>query len=147
MPTDHSLAPLADVPDSQRRDGGPELVIGCKDAVIPMPVPLRRRHEICEPVKKLTRREFDHAISSWPRGLSRAARADPVGGLVSGEHVADFGCAAARVTINREPLQREGRAGAIPQKVLQALKIARHVAVYERDPHARIDGKTAVLNF
>jgi hypothetical protein len=45
MPTGHSLAPLADVPDRQRRDGGP-----------------RPR----------------------PRGLSRAARADPVGGLVSG---------------------------------------------------------------
>jgi hypothetical protein len=27
MPTGHSLAPLADVPDSQRRDGGSELVI------------------------------------------------------------------------------------------------------------------------
>jgi hypothetical protein len=39
--------PLADVPDRERRDGGPELVIVHKDAVIPMPVLARRRHEMC----------------------------------------------------------------------------------------------------
>ncbi len=51
MPTGHSLAPLADVPDGQRRDG--------------------------EPVEELKRREFDDAIRSRPRGLSRLALADP----------------------------------------------------------------------
>jgi hypothetical protein len=60
MPIGHRLAPLADVPDCQRRDGGPELVIGCKDAWLvsrqgAMPVPPRRRHEIREPVKELKR--------------------------------------------------------------------------------------------
>ena len=54
MPTGHSLAPLADVPNGQRRDGGPELVIRRKDAVIPMPV-LARRYEIGEPVEELKR--------------------------------------------------------------------------------------------
>jgi hypothetical protein len=42
-----------------RRDGGPELVIRRKDAVIPMPVLARRRHEIGEPVEELKRRELD----------------------------------------------------------------------------------------
>ena len=51
-----------------------------------------------------------------------AARADPVGGLVWGQHVADTGDAAARVTSYREPLQREGRTGAIPQEVFKARK-------------------------
>ena len=32
MPTGRGLLPLADVADRQRRDGGPELVIGRKDA-------------------------------------------------------------------------------------------------------------------
>ncbi len=82
-----------------------ERLTGREHSVIPVPVLARRRHEIGEPVEELKRRELDDAVGSRLRGLSRAARTDPVGGLVSGEHVADFGCAAARVTINREPLQ------------------------------------------
>ena len=74
MPTGRSLAPLADVPDSQRRDGGPELVIRRKDAVIPMPVLARRRHEIGEPVEELKRREFDDAIGPRDRYESLARR-------------------------------------------------------------------------
>jgi len=85
MPTGHSLAPLADVPDRQRRDGGPELVIRRKHPVIPVPVLPRRRHEIGEPVEELKRREVDDAVRPRSRGRSRAARADPVGGFVSGE--------------------------------------------------------------
>jgi hypothetical protein len=50
MPAGRGLLPLADVADRERSDGGPELVIGRKDAVIPMPVLARRRHEIGEPV-------------------------------------------------------------------------------------------------
>ncbi|MBM4013237.1 MAG: hypothetical protein FJ286_18070 [Planctomycetes bacterium] len=51
----------------RRRDGGPELVIGGKDAWPvssrqAMPVLVRRRHEIGEPVEELKRREFDDAI-------------------------------------------------------------------------------------
>ena len=79
MPTGHSLAPLADVPDSQRRDGGPELVIRRKDAVIPMPALARRRHEIGEPVEELKRRELDDAIGSRPRGLPPTTPPDTVG--------------------------------------------------------------------
>jgi hypothetical protein len=51
MPARRGLLPLADVPDRERRDGGPELVVGCKDAVIPMPVLPRRRDEIGEAVQ------------------------------------------------------------------------------------------------
>jgi len=115
------------------------LAIGCKHPVIPVPVLARRRHEIGEPVEELKRRELDDAVRPRPRGRSRAARTDPVGGLVSGEHVADFGCAAACVTCHRESLERKGWPGPIPQQVLQALKIARHVAVDERDPNTGID--------
>jgi hypothetical protein len=35
-----------------------------------------------EPVQELKRRELDNAVGPWPRGLSRATRADPVGGFV-----------------------------------------------------------------
>ena len=91
MPTGHSLAPLADVPDRQRRDGGPELVIRRKHPVVAMPVLPRRRHEIGEPVEELNWRELDNAIGPRPGGLSAAAGPDPVGGFVSGEQVADLG--------------------------------------------------------
>ena len=47
MPTGHSLAPLADVPDRQRRHGPPELVVGCKRPLILVPVLARRRAEGC----------------------------------------------------------------------------------------------------
>jgi hypothetical protein len=77
MPAGHSLLPLADVADRERSDGGPELVIGRKDAVIPMPMLPRRRDEIGEPVQELKRRELDDAIGPRPRGRSRAARTDP----------------------------------------------------------------------
>ncbi len=67
MPARRGLLPLADVPDRERRDGGPELVIWRKDAWLSsrrqaMPVLARRRHEIGEPVEEIKRREFDDAI-------------------------------------------------------------------------------------
>ena len=102
-----------------RRHGPPELVVGCKHSVIPVPVLVRRRHEIGEPVEKLKRREVNDAVCPRSRGRSRAARADPVGGFVSGEHVADFGYAAACVTCHRESLERKGWPGAVSQQVLQ----------------------------
>jgi len=46
---------LADIPDCQRRDGPPELVVGCKHPVVSMPVLPRRRDEIGEPVQELKR--------------------------------------------------------------------------------------------
>jgi hypothetical protein len=64
----------------------------------------------------------------------------------SGEHVADFSDAAICTTPDGEPLQRKGRPGAIPQEVFQALKIAGHVAVNERDPDACVHRKPAVLS-
>ena len=119
MPASLGLLPLADVPDRQRRDGGPERVVRRKHPVIPMPVLARRRHEIGEPVEKLKRRELDDAAGPWPRGLSRAARADPVGGFVPGQHVADFGCVAACVAGHGEPLECEGGPGTLSQQVLE----------------------------
>jgi hypothetical protein len=110
MPTGRSLAPLADVPDGQRRDGGPELVIRRKDAVIPMPVLARRRYEIGEPVEELKRREFDDAISSRPLGLPSTIPPDPVGRLVPREHVADLRAslpARSSQTARRNP-RRQG---------------------------------------
>jgi len=80
---------LADIPDRERRDGFPQLVIRGKHPVIPMPMLPRRRYEIGEPVQKLKRRELDDAVRSRPRGLAAAAGADPVGRFVSGQHVTD----------------------------------------------------------
>ena len=70
MPASRGLAPRADVPDRERSDGGPELVIGRKDAVIAMPVLPRWGHEIGQPVQELKRSEFDDPIGPRPRGLA-----------------------------------------------------------------------------
>ena len=59
--------PLADVADREQCDRGPELVIGRKDAARAMPVVLRWRDEIREPVEELKRREFDDAVGPRPR--------------------------------------------------------------------------------
>ena len=120
MPALGSLTLLADIPDGECRHGPHELVIRRKHPVIPVLVLPQWRHEIREPVEKLNRRELDNAVCPSPRGLSRAGRADPVGGFVSRQHVAD---AAARVMSYREPLQREGRPGAIPQTRLAAGRV------------------------
>ena len=111
----------------------------CKDAVIPMPVLARRRYEIGQPVEELKRRELDDAINSRRRGLPPTTPPDPVGRLVPREHVADLGDAAGWAADHGQSLQCKGWPGAIPHQVLQALKIARHVAVDERDPNTGID--------
>jgi hypothetical protein len=49
------------------------------------------------------------------------------------------------VTDHREPFECEGGPGAIPQQMLERLKIARHVAVEEGDADTRVDRKPAVL--
>jgi len=53
MPAASGLAPLADIPDRERRNGPPQLVIRRKHPVITMPVLPRRRHEIGQPVEEL----------------------------------------------------------------------------------------------
>ena len=110
-----------------------------------MPVFSRRRHEIGKPIEELKRRELDDAAGPRPCGLPRATRADPVGGFVPGQHVTDAGDATARVTSDKEPLEREGRTGTIPQQMFETLKIAGHIAVDECDPDTGIDGKPTVL--
>jgi hypothetical protein len=50
VPAGRGLAPLANVPDRQRRDGFSQPVIRCKHPGIPMPVLPRRRDEIGAPV-------------------------------------------------------------------------------------------------
>jgi hypothetical protein len=82
MGVGRGIAQLATVPDSERRDGGPELVIrgehpwlvSSRQAV---PVLPWRRHEIGQPVQEVKRREFDDAVGARPRGLPPAPRADP----------------------------------------------------------------------
>ena len=138
-PAGRGVAPLADVPDRQRRDCPPELVIRRKYPVVAMPVLPRRRDEIGEPVEELKRREFDQAIGSRPRGLPPTTPPDPVGRLVPREHVADSGCAAVWAANHGEPLKREWRPGTVSQQVFETLKITGHIAVGECDPDARID--------
>jgi hypothetical protein len=53
MPAGRGLAPLADIPDRERRNGPPQLVIQRKHPVITMPVLPRRRDKIDEPVEEL----------------------------------------------------------------------------------------------
>jgi hypothetical protein len=122
-----------------RCDGPPELVIRRKHSVIPMPVLPRWRHEIREPVEELKRRQLDDAVGPRPRGRPRTAPADPVGGFVPWQHVADSSDAAGGAGDRGESLESEGGPGAIPQQMFETLEIARHVAVEERDPDTGID--------
>jgi hypothetical protein len=90
---------LPTFPFVMRRDGGPELVIRGEHPWLvssrrAMPVLPRRRHEVSEPVEELKWGKLDDAAGARPCGLPPASRADPVGRLVSGEHVADAGDAA-----------------------------------------------------
>ena len=139
MPTRHNLPLLADVPDCQRRDGPPQLVIRRKHSVIPMPVLPRRRHEVRQPVQELKRREFDDAIGSRPRGLPAAAGPDPGGGFVPRQHVADLGNPAGWAADHGQSLQCKGRPGAVSEKMLKTLEIAGHIAVGECDPDTGVD--------
>ena len=129
---------LPTLPFRECRDGSPELVIRRKYPVVAMAMFPRRRHEIGEPVQELKRREFDDAIGPRPRGRSAAAGPDPGGGFVPRQHVADAGNPAGWAADHGESLECEGRPGAVSEKVLKTLKIARHIAVDERDPDARV---------
>ena len=120
IPASRGIASLADIPEGECRHGPPELVIRCKHSVIPVPVLARRRHEIGEPVEKLKRREVDDAIGPWPRGLAAATGSDPVGRLMSRQHVADASDLAVCTAAHRESLERKGWPGAIPQDLYAA---------------------------
>ena len=74
-----------------------------------------------EPVEKLKRREVDDAIGARPRGLAAATGSDPVGRLMSRQHVADADDAAVGVADHGEPFQRKGRPCAIPQQLFELL--------------------------
>ena len=139
MPAGSGLTSLANIADRERRDGFSQPVDRREDAVRAMPVLPRRRHEIGQPIEKLKRREVDDTIGPRPRGRAAATGSYPVGGFVSGEHVADSGCAAVCTVPHGEPLQREGRPCTVSQQVLEALKIAGHIAVDERDPDTGVD--------
>ena len=138
MSAGSGVAPLADVADGERRNGFSQLVIRRKHPVIPMPVLPRRRDEIGEPVEELKRREFDDAIGPRPRGLAAAARPDPVGGFVSGQHVADAGDPAVWAADHGEPLKGEGGPGTVSQEMFQTLTIDTQLETKERDPDTRV---------
>ena len=91
------------------------------------------------------RSRFD-AAGARPRGLPPAPRANPVGCLVSREHVADAGDAAVFAADHGEPLQREGRPGTISQQVLERLTIDTQLQTKERDPDAGVRRKPTVLS-
>jgi hypothetical protein len=146
MPISRGIAPLADIPDREGRDGGPELVIRGEHPVIAMPVLPRRGHEVSESVQDVTRREFDDAVCARPRGLPPAPRADPVGRLMSRQHVADADDAAVGVADHGEPFQREGWTGTVSQKMLETFTVARDVAVDERDPDAGVHREPTVFS-
>jgi len=137
MPAGTGIVRFGNVPDGQCRDGPPQPVVRRKHPVIPMPVLPRRRDEIGEPVEELKRREFHDASGSRPRGL--AAGPDPVGGFVSGQHVADAGDLAVWAADHGEPLECEGGPGAVSEKMLETPNIARHVAGEERYPDTGVD--------
>jgi hypothetical protein len=133
MPTGHSLAPLADVHDRQRRHRPPELVVRCKHHVVAMPVLARRRHEIGEPVEVLKRRELDDAIGSRPRGLPPTPPPAPFGHLVPREHVSDLGDAAGWGRGSRR-VARSRRGGRAQYRSMCSRADNRHVV---RDERAR----------
>ena len=64
---------------------------------------------------------------------------------MSGQHVADAGCAAVWAASHGESLERKGRPGAVSEKMLEGLTIDTQLETKECDPDARIDGKPAVL--
>ena len=62
------------------------------------------------------------------RGLPPAPRADPVGGFMPGQHVADLGDAAVWAADHGQSLQCKGGPGAVPQEMLDVPSPSREVA-------------------
>ena len=110
-----------------------------------MPVLAWRRDQVGKAVEEFVRREMDDALGVGCGRLSRASGPDPGAAFVAGERVADPLRPAVSGLEQGEPLEGEGGAGAIADEVLEALEVSRDVAISERDTHARIDGKPAVL--
>jgi len=104
-----------------------------------MPVLPRPGHEVSEPVEELKWGKLDDAAGAGACGLPPAPRADPVGRLVAGQHVADATDAAIFTAPHGEPLEREGGAGAVSQQVLERLTIDTQLETKERDPDAGVD--------
>jgi hypothetical protein len=94
LPTGCGLTPPADVLNGERRDRPPQLLIQRKHPVIAMPALPRRRDKVRQTIEELKRLELDDAVGSRQRGLPRATPPDPVGRLVSGQHVKDATVAA-----------------------------------------------------
>ena len=95
--------------------------------MVAVPVLPRRRDEIGEPVQELKRRELHDTIGSRPCGLAAAAGADPGGGFVPRQHVADAGNPAVWATDHGESLECEGGAGAVSEKMLKRLTLDTHL--------------------
>ncbi len=106
--------------------------------VVAVPMFARWWDQIREPVEKLKRRKLDNAVAPPSRGLPPTSQADPVGGLVPWEHVANLGDAAGWAADHGESLEREGRPGAIPQQVFERLTIDTQLGATERDADARV---------
>ena len=69
MPISRGIAPLADIPDREGGDGGPELVIRGENPVIPVPMLPRWRHEIGQ--AKAIVEDIQEALSDLPKDLQR----------------------------------------------------------------------------
>jgi hypothetical protein len=68
------VAPLAEIPDRQRRDGGPERVVQREHPVVAVTMPSRRRHEVGHTIEKLEGLEFDDAVLSRGGGFALPSR-------------------------------------------------------------------------
>jgi hypothetical protein len=90
-------------------------------------------------LERLPGRKCTCTSSPQAVGGPRAARADTVGGLVPGEHVAEAGDAAVWAASHGQPFERERGPGAVPQQVFQALKVTRYVAGWELPADWRLD--------
>jgi hypothetical protein len=71
---------------------------------------------------------------------------DPGDGFVPWQNVTDTDDPAVCAADHGEPLQREGWPGTVSQQVLETLKVARHVAVDERDPDAGVHQEPTVFS-
>jgi hypothetical protein len=63
---------------------------------------------------------------------------DPVGGFVSGQHVADAGDPAVWAADHGEPLKGEGGPGPVSQEMFQTLTLDTQLETKERDPDTRV---------
>jgi len=132
------------------RDGGPELVIRGEHPWLAssrqaMPVLPRRRDQIREPVEELKWGKLDDAADARPRGLPPAPRANPVGRLVSREHVADVGDAAVLTAPDGEPLQQRAVGHSTAAGVPDSENSSARRGLLSEIRTKSVDGKPAVF--